>query len=91
MLNEETEHAMVGQRVGFATLKMVIMKGSHYRAKRIAQSVDDFTESEWDKVLNIILKESQTNGAEVDLKIELLAETKQLRFLPKPAPKRQHV
>ena len=91
VLNEEIEKRDGWTKGWVLTHRTVIVKGSHHKAKRIAQSIDDFTESEWDKVLNIILRESQTYGAEIDLKIELLAETRQLPFPTKPAPKRQHV
>ena len=87
VLNEEIEKRDGWAKGWVLTHRTAIVKGSHYKAKRIPQSINDFTESKWDKVLTIILKESHTYGAEVDLKLELLAETKQ----PPNLPKRRYV
>lgn len=92
VLNEEIEKRDGWTKGWVLTHRTAFVKGAHHKAKKIPQSIDDFTESEWDKVLNIILKESTTYGGEVDLKIEIQAETtKQVPVPPKLASKRQHV
>ena len=54
------------------THRMVSVRASRSKATRKLQSIDDFTEAEWNKVLEIIASEA---AIEYDVRIELQAES----------------
>ncbi len=54
------------------THRMVIVRASRSKATRKLQSIDDFTEAEWNKVLEVIASEG---AIEYDVRIELQAES----------------
>ena len=52
VLNKEIEKCNGWTKGWVLTHRTIIIKACHTKAQRIAQSIDDFTETEWDKVLD---------------------------------------
>lgn len=49
----------------------VIIKSKHSRSKRVIQTIDNFTESEWGKVIDLVEIEARKWSSELDLRIEV--------------------
>ena len=67
--------------------RQVIIRANHSRARREIQSLDDFSETEWDKIITIILAQAERFVPDLDIKIEVLAESELTNQKPFKRPR----